>query len=209
MAFFQPAIDITLAYEGGYQNHPSDPGNYNSDGVLVGTNYGITPNVYEEYFGWVPTASAMQGLQKSQAQDIYKKNFWDYYDIGQINNQNVANQIFDLTVLHGNFKWIINNALNEYGISRSESDPLTPSVISDINAMKNPDKFNDLLVKYRKAYFDKIINDNPSLAVFRNGWITRADGFKLNGTKGTNILPLIAGGSLVYLLLIPRGIKKK
>ena len=101
MAVFQIAYNIVAAHEGGFQIHPNDTGNYNSLSQLVGTNWGISAGVYEDWIGYPPTKTDMQQMTKSEAGQIYKVQYWDTIKGDQILNQALANIIFDGRVNHG------------------------------------------------------------------------------------------------------------
>ena len=56
---------MLLHHEGGYVNHPSDPGGE--------TNLGVTKKVYQEWGG----TKDMKDLTVEDVAPIYKKNYWD------------------------------------------------------------------------------------------------------------------------------------
>lgn len=58
-------LEIILHHEGGYVNHPKDPGGE--------TNLGVTKRVYEEFGG----TKDMKDLTREDVEPIYKKNYWD------------------------------------------------------------------------------------------------------------------------------------
>jgi lysozyme family protein len=64
----EPAISKTLTYEGGYTNHPSDPGGP--------TNWGIT--IHDARMYWKPDATAedVKAMPKSVAIEIYRQKYW-------------------------------------------------------------------------------------------------------------------------------------
>jgi lysozyme family protein len=62
---FSEALEIILHHEGGYVNHPKDPGGE--------TNLGVTKRVYEDFGG----EKEMKDLTKADVEPIYKKNYWD------------------------------------------------------------------------------------------------------------------------------------
>lgn len=64
----EAAIAITLGYEGGYTNHPSDPGGP--------TNWGITIHDARMYWKKDATATDVRRMPKSVAIDIYRKKYW-------------------------------------------------------------------------------------------------------------------------------------
>lgn len=58
-----------LKHEGGYSNHPSDPGGP--------TNYGITLSDYKRYINQKGTAEDVKHMTLEQAKSIYKSKYWD------------------------------------------------------------------------------------------------------------------------------------
>ena len=62
---FSEALEVILHHEGGYVNHPKDPGGE--------TNLGVTKRVYEDFGG----TKDMKELTKEDVEPIYKKNYWD------------------------------------------------------------------------------------------------------------------------------------
>jgi len=62
---YQKCLETILHHEGGYVNHPKDPGGE--------TNLGVTKRVYEEWGG----DKDMQDLLVEDVAPIYKKNYWD------------------------------------------------------------------------------------------------------------------------------------
>jgi len=63
------ALKAVLHHEGGFVNHPSDPG-----GI---TNLGCTKNVWEEWCGHPVTEQNMRDLQPSDVSPLYKSKYWD------------------------------------------------------------------------------------------------------------------------------------
>ena len=62
---YQPSLEMILHHEGGYVNHPRDPGGE--------TNLGVTKRVYEEFGG----EKDMKDLTVEDVAPIYKKGYWD------------------------------------------------------------------------------------------------------------------------------------
>tara|TARA_A100001015_G_scaffold225535_1_gene254604 strand:- start:1045 stop:1560 length:516 start_codon:yes stop_codon:yes gene_type:complete len=65
MSNYNECLKIILMHEGGYVNHPKDPGGE--------TNLGVTKRVYEEWGG----TKEMKDLTIEDVEPIYKKNYWD------------------------------------------------------------------------------------------------------------------------------------
>ena len=66
---FDKCLKMLLAHEGGFVNHPEDPG-----GI---TNLGVTKKVYDEWIGRESTEQEMRDLTPDDVAPIYKKNYWD------------------------------------------------------------------------------------------------------------------------------------
>jgi len=66
---FDKCLKMLLSHEGGFVNHPDDPG-----GI---TNLGVTKKVYDEWIGRESTEQEMRDLTPEDVGPIYKKNYWD------------------------------------------------------------------------------------------------------------------------------------
>lgn len=109
MAEFEPAVEKTLLWEGGYSMDPLDPGGE--------TLFGIARNRHPEWSGWsrvdaLKTHFSGSGLTgvlnadgglKESAKQFYEENFWHYDDL---DSQPVAEKVFDLGVNNGPAKAI-------------------------------------------------------------------------------------------------------
>ena len=62
---YEHCLEMILHHEGGYVNHPKDPGGE--------TNLGVTKRVYEEWGG----DKDMTDLLVEDVAPIYQKNYWD------------------------------------------------------------------------------------------------------------------------------------
>jgi lysozyme family protein len=66
---WKQAFDMMLKSEGGYVNHPSDPGGM--------TNLGVTKRVWEEWVGRESNEKEMRSLTPEMVEPLYKRKFWD------------------------------------------------------------------------------------------------------------------------------------
>jgi lysozyme family protein len=105
MADFKVAASRTNRFEGGYQCYPDDNGNWTGGkkglGFLIGTNRGITAPELMQFIGRLPSVNDMKNLTHADALLIYKKKFWDKIKGDEINSQELANQIYDMSVNAG------------------------------------------------------------------------------------------------------------
>ena len=76
MSNFDDCLKLILHHEGGYVNHPKDPGGE--------TNLGVTKRVYEEWVGYAVSEHTMKNLTEKDVAPIYKKNYWDRVKADQL-----------------------------------------------------------------------------------------------------------------------------
>jgi lysozyme family protein len=66
---FDDALKAILKHEGGYVNHPKDPGGM--------TNLGVTKKVWEAWVGKAVDEKEMRALTPEVVGPMYKKKYWD------------------------------------------------------------------------------------------------------------------------------------
>ena len=66
---FNKCLTMLLHHEGGFVNHPKDPGGM--------TNLGVTKAVYDKWVGANSSEQEMRDLTPEDVAPIYKKNYWD------------------------------------------------------------------------------------------------------------------------------------
>jgi lysozyme family protein len=66
---WENAFLAVLKHEGGYVNHPKDPGGM--------TNLGVTKRAWEEYVGHEVDEATMRGLTPEVVKPFYKSRYWD------------------------------------------------------------------------------------------------------------------------------------
>ena len=66
---FNRSLLLLLKHEGGYVNHPSDPGGM--------TNLGVTAKVWESWVGHPVDEKQMRALTPDDVAPLYKRKYWD------------------------------------------------------------------------------------------------------------------------------------
>jgi hypothetical protein len=66
---WEKSFQLVLKHEGGFVNHPKDPGGM--------TNLGVTKKVWEEFVGREVDEAEMRALTPDVVKPLYKKNYWD------------------------------------------------------------------------------------------------------------------------------------
>jgi lysozyme family protein len=73
---YDEALRRVLAHEGGYSNHPADPGGP--------TKYGITIHDYRRYVKPGATAADVKAMSVEEAKAIYRRRYWDIQRCGEL-----------------------------------------------------------------------------------------------------------------------------
>ena len=89
---FNDCLNRLLKDEGGYSNHPADPGGP--------TNFGITLKDYQLYINKNGTADDVRRLNVDQAKAIYRSKYWDILDCDSLAS-GVDYTVFDYGVNSG------------------------------------------------------------------------------------------------------------
>jgi len=66
---FDTCLELMLAHEGGYVDHPKDPGGR--------TNLGVTQHVWEEWIRRPSNEKEMRALTPLMVRPLYKRKYWD------------------------------------------------------------------------------------------------------------------------------------
>ena len=92
---FSSSFELLLKHEGGYVNHPDDPGGR--------TNHGITQRVYEKFLGEDVTEEEMKDMPLEDVFSIYKDDYWD-----RIRGDELPSGV-DLCI----FDWAVNSGVSQ------------------------------------------------------------------------------------------------
>lgn len=224
MADFHPAYKNILRFEGGYVNNPNDKGGETFAGVARKSN----PN----WDGWSAIDDEKKNFNlKDKAQlkklndvlfadtdlmrshyNLTKQKYWDAVKGDEINNQKLAEFIFD---------WFWGSGYSglkgvQAGINATKvnSVPVDGKFTSDtlhfVNTLPEQELYTNLYGT-RERFYHKIVEKNPSQVVFLKGWLNRlksfADETLLAVKKNSNKLAVI--GTFGALALAATLIKKK
>lgn len=152
MSGFDTAIERVLGHEGGYVNHPQDPGGE--------TNWGVTRRTARAngYQG------EMRTMTRNQAKEVYRKAFWQRYGCDDMPFA-VAYQYFDACVNHGygNAVRFLQRALGvaDDGVN----GPVTRQALQAAGVSDLVRKFNG----ERMAFYTKL----AAFRTFGRGWFRR------------------------------------
>lgn len=150
---FLDALAAVLHHEGGYVNHPSDPGGM--------TNLGCTKRVWEEWVGHPVDEKAMRALTPGDVAPLYKTKFWDKIK-GDDLPAGVDYAVFDAAINSGPgraAKWL----QQAVGVTADGAiGPGTLKAVADMPASELVDKYQEIRLEFLQAL--------PTWATFGKGW---------------------------------------
>ncbi|TGT36209.1 glycoside hydrolase family 108 protein [Mesorhizobium sp. M8A.F.Ca.ET.165.01.1.1] len=151
-----------LAHEGGYSNHPADPGG--------ATMKGVTQRVYDGYRkgkGLAPRP--VKGIQTAELNEIYDRQYWDAVQ-GDALPAGVDYVLFDGAVNSGparSIMWL------QQALRPAYTGPIDGvlgiGTLAALKADKNNDALIDRICNARLAFLKRL----STFATFGNGWSSR------------------------------------
>lgn len=158
---FEEALEHVLKHEGGFVNHPKDPGGM--------TNLGVTKKVWEEWIGRESSEDEMRNLKPEDVAPLYKKMYWDRVK-GDDLPSGVNYCVFDAAVNSGTgraAKWL-QEAVGAVPDGAIGAKTLAKVAAHDADSLVN-------------AYCDVRLNFLKSLKTFDTfgkGWSRRVEGVR-------------------------------
>ncbi len=175
MANFKLAFEKVLRHEGGYVHDVVD---------LGGETYkGIARNIHPRWTGWaiidnfkrLPNfpQNIVSGKELDlKVEDFYRQNFWNPIKGDQMENQQIAESIFDFCVNAG----VRTGVAIAQGVLEVSTDgvvgPITLGRLNTINA----DLFLAAYTLGKIARYIHLVKNRPANSKFFYGWIRRAMG---------------------------------
>lgn len=176
MAQFTPAYNIIKLNEGGYANVENDKG---------GETYaGISRKFFPSWSGWkrIDEIKMIKPIRHNAifpelipATTAFYKSLFDKYKLFRINNQDVANLLFDY-IVHSGATAI--KAIQKL-VNVAPDGAIGEVTINAIN-LQNPQTLFDTLKKQRINFLKSLIEKNPTQKKFESGWLKRMDNFKFS-----------------------------
>lgn len=163
-SFFDIELSKLLKHEGGYANHPNDPGGE--------TNYGITKRtaVAHGYTG------DMRLIPLSIVAAIYRKSYWEAIKLDDIVNydKTLASIMFDFCVNAGADRSAkalqrVVCLLGDTVVIDGKIGPKTIAALNKINKEHALEAFRAL----RTYHYIEITEKNQKLKSFTKGWFNR------------------------------------
>ena len=168
---YDHCLGLILHHEGGYVNHPKDPGGE--------TNKGITKRVYENWcIEQDLFQKEMKDLKISDVAPIYKNNYWDRVKADALPH-GVDLCVFDFSVNAGTGRGAKYLQTIVGAVSDGAIGPNTLRQVDEWVAMRGEE---DLVVAYsaaRRRYYKKL----RTFDTFGRGWLRRVDETEVEALK--------------------------
>jgi lysozyme family protein len=153
---FKKCLDLVLKSEGGWVNHPSDPGGE--------TNLGVTKRVWEEYVGH--PVESLKKLTKDDVAPMYEQKYWRPC-YGEVLHRGLDFVVFSMGVNAGPGRSVKLLQQSIGCVSDGVIGPRTRELISASNTATLIAKFSET----RREYYRALKN----FPVFGKGWLARVD----------------------------------
>jgi lysozyme family protein len=178
MADYQAAIKVILAHEGGLADDPDDHGGVTNFGLTIPfLNSEADPQKYVGH-GLPWTREDILHMTRDLATTIYKDCIWDRHGYGNINDTLVATKVFDMGVNMGEVQGekLTQRACNACGTTPTlyVDGNLGPKSYAAINAIEKDTMLKAIVVQ-ATAFYEWIIQHDPTQEKFRHTWMDRAN----------------------------------
>lgn len=189
---FQEALPFILRWEGGFVDHPNDPGGR--------TNKGVTQKVYDQWrkrHGQSPRD--VKAIDDDEVGAIYEADYWLPPRCDLLRSKLELVQ-FDTAVNMG-----VGRAVRfmQKAVGCPVDGDFGPTTEKAVAAC-DP---GDAIVKYcdvREAFYRRLAQSKPSLRVFLKGWLNRLNALRREvGLPGFEAAEVLDFGDMGYIAKIP------
>ena len=160
------SFKLMLKSEGGFVNHPSDPGGM--------TNLGVTKATWENWVGRGSDEAEMRGLTPEKVEPMYKKKFWDAVRGDEL-PIGLDYLMFDFAVNAGAGR-AIKTLQTAVGVTPDGSfGPITMAALQAADPVKLIERFS----AEKEAFYRSLGNFD----VYGTGWLNRVANVKQKATS--------------------------
>jgi len=150
---FAKSLATTLHHEGGFSNHPLDPGGM--------TNLGVTKRAWEAWKKEPVTEEEMRELTPATVAPFYKEMYWDLARCDDLPD-GVDYCVFDAAVNSGvsrSVKWL------QQCVGANPDGQIGPKTLAAV-AEKDPEKLVEMLIEQRLLFLQSL----ATWGTFGRGW---------------------------------------
>lgn len=166
---FTEALQLVLVHEGGYVDHPQDPGG--------ATNKGVTLAVFQRFYGAARTKAELRAITNAQLEHIYKTGYWDKCQCDDLPD-GVDYVVFDQAVNSGpgqSAKWL------QASVGAAVDGAIGSQTIAAVR-QQAPTQVINTMCDTRLAFLKRLRN-GALWQTFGRGWQARVDGVRAAGQR--------------------------
>lgn len=163
---FDASLPFVLRWEGGFVNHPADPGG--------ATNRGITQKVYDAWRREHGSAArSVRELEDAEMRAIYRGNYWEPPRCDEIGTPLDLIQ-FDTAVNMGVGRAV---RLLQQAVGAEPDGRFGPGTLQCVAGCES----GKALVDYcqaREDFYRQLVERKPDMGVFLKGWLNRLNALR-------------------------------
>lgn len=157
---FDACLKEVLKHEGGYVDHPADPGG--------ATNRGVTKKAWEEYVGHEVSKDDIKALTVEDVTPFYRERYWDVCKCDRL-HAGLDYVVFDIAVNSGTGRAakFLQGAVGV--VADGRIGPVT--LMSVDNSTLSAAELIDIICNRRVMFWKSL----PTFTTFGRGWLRRGE----------------------------------
>lgn len=163
---FDRSLELVLIHEGGWADHPQDPGG--------ATMKGVTLTVFQRYYGLNRTKNDLRNITNEQLAHIYRTGYWDKCQCDQL-PAGLDYAVFDSAVNSGTArgaKWL------QAAIGAVQDGSIGPRTLERV-ARQDPKDIIDTMLDLRLRFLQSL----RIWQTFGRGWRRRVEGVRCEALR--------------------------
>lgn len=169
---FKDSLSHVLVHEGGWADHPKDPGGATMKGVIL--------KVYREHFGAGKTKDDLRNISNDELEQIYRSGYWNKCKCDELPS-GVDYAVFDSAVNSGPGRgamWL------QSAVGAKPDGGIGPNTLAKVKE-HNPVKIVNSICDNRLSFLQSL----DTWSTFGKGWQKRVDDLRRTAVE-------MAGGSV-------------
>lgn len=155
---FKEALEHVLVHEGGWANHPRDPGG--------ATMKGVTLMTFRRHFGRTKTKADLRNISDQQLEQIYRSGYWDKCHCDKL-PKGIDYAVFDAAVNSGpgrSARWL------QFAVGAKQDGGIGPKTLAKVKKREPVKIANDMCDK-RLSFMRSL----STWSTFGRGWERRVE----------------------------------
>lgn len=157
---FDACLKEVLKHEGGYVDHPADPGG--------ATNRGVTKKAWEEYVGREVTKDDIRALTVADVTPFYRERYWDVCKCDRLPD-GLDYVVFDIAVNSGTRRAA---RFLQSAVGATADGRIGPVTLASVDSSAlSTRELIDIICNRRQKFWESL----PTFGTFGRGWTRRGE----------------------------------